>query len=648
MIAKETVDRIIDVSEIVDVVQDFVTLKKRGVNYLGLCPFHNEKTPSFTVSPSKGIYKCFGCGKGGNSVTFIMEHEHLSYYESLKYLAKKYNIEVIEKELTADEIEKKNERESLLIVTSFAQKQFVKYLKETDEGKSIGLSYFVERGVAEEMIDKFELGYSPRERDKLTVDAINNGYKSEFLIKTGLTIDGQGGKFDRFSERVIFPIHNLMGKVIGFGGRTLKADKKTAKYLNSPESDIYHKSRVLYGLFFAKNSIVKNDKCFLVEGYTDVISFHQSKIENVVASSGTALTQDQIRLIKRFTSNITVIYDGDEAGIKASLRGIDLILEEGMNVKVVPLPKDEDPDSFSKKHEPAELNEYINKNEKDFIVFKTELLLEEAQNDPVKKANLVSEIVRTIAVIPDKIIQSIYVKECSLRLDIKEQAIYSQLNKIRFKKRADLKRRESNQADIPTEQTTAAIPAFVEEVYSEAEEREIIRLLMNYGHLTLFVEHTDDYQEINISVAEHTIAEVLNDDLEFKNLVYKQIFEDYHQNLLKGTTLDAKHFIYHSDEKICQLAADLLSQSHKISKIWEKHGSFVETEEMKLKEIIPKAILEFKSKIVQKAIQEIQDNIQKLQKDNKPEEITEYQKRMTALFELRKVLSDNLGHRAII
>lgn len=648
MIPRETVDKIIDVAEIVDVVQDYVTLRKRGVNYLGLCPFHNEKTPSFTVSPSKGIYKCFGCGKGGNSVTFIMENEHLSYVEALRFLAKKYNIEVEERELSAEEVEKINERESLMIVSNFANKHFQFNLHETEEGKNIGLSYFKEREVTDEMVKKFELGYSLRERDKLTVDAINSGYKSEFLVKTGLTIESNGRKYDRFSDRVIFPIHNISGKVIGFGGRTLKTDKKIAKYLNSPESEIYHKSKVLYGLFFAKNSIVKNDKCYLVEGYTDVISFHQSKIENVVASSGTSLTVDQIRLIKRFTNNITVIYDGDEAGIKASLRGIDLILEQGLNVKVLPLPEGEDPDSFSKKHEPLELNEYIKENEKDFIAFKTALLLEDSKNDPVKKANMITEVVRTISVIPDRIIQSVYVKESSSQLGITEQAIYAQLNKIRFKRREDKRRRENNQVNLATEQPKTTIPSFVQDVYSEVEEREIIRLLMNYGKATLFVEHTDEQKEIHISVAEHIITEILNDELDFKNLIYKQVFEDYHNNLIKGNTLDEKYFINHQNESICKLAADLLTTSYHLSKIWERHGSYVETEEMKLKEIVPRTILEFKGKIIQKAIKEIQQNIKNAQEQNELEEIETFFKQLSALNELRRLVVNDLGQRTIL
>ncbi|HRW63730.1 MAG TPA: DNA primase, partial [Bacteroidales bacterium] len=359
----------------------------------GLCPFHNEKTPSFTVSPSKGIYKCFGCGKGGNSVNFIMEHEHLGYPEALKYLAKKYNIEVVEKEQTVEEIQQQNERESLLIVSKFANSYFQENLHKSDEGRAIGLSYFKERGFRDEIIKKFELGYSPEKRDALTSWAQKSGYKLEFLEKSGLSIISETGQYDRFRGRVMFPIHGLSGNVIGFGGRILKTDAKTAKYLNSPESEIYHKSQVLYGMFYAKQSITQNDKCYLVEGYTDVISMHQSGIENVVASSGTSLTVEQIRLIKRFTPNVTIIYDGDAAGIKASLRGIDLVLEQGLNVRVLLLPDGEDPDSFAKSHSASELLDFIRKNEEDFITFKTRLLSEEAKNDPVKKANLISDIV---------------------------------------------------------------------------------------------------------------------------------------------------------------------------------------------------------------------------------------------------------------
>ena len=426
MIDQHTIDRIIAAADVVDVVKDFVSLKKRGVNFLGLCPFHNEKTPSFTVSPSKGIYKCFGCGKGGNVVNFIMDHEQLSYVEALKFLAKKYNIEVEERELTPEDIRQRNEHESLMVVTSWAQRYFTDTLQKHTEGKSVGLSYLRERGIRDDIIEKFQLGYCLSQFDAMTQAALRDGYKLEFLSKSGLSIErNEGNPFDRFHGRIIFPIHSLSGRVVGFGGRIMTADKKAAKYLNSPESEIYHKSQILYGIFHAKKSITQQNKCFLVEGYTDVISLHQAGVENVVASSGTALTPDQIRLIKRFTPNITVIYDGDPAGIKASLRGIDLILEEGLNVKVVLMPEGEDPDSFARAHNSTEVLNFIAENETDFIHFKTKLLLESAKSDPIQRANLITDIVKTIAVIPDHIIRTVYLKECTKILDIDEAVLYA-------------------------------------------------------------------------------------------------------------------------------------------------------------------------------------------------------------------------------
>ncbi|NQU86453.1 MAG: DNA primase, partial [Mariniphaga sp.] len=427
MIDHATIGRILDTAEIVDVISDFINLRKRGVNYLGLCPFHNEKTPSFTVSPAKGIFKCFGCGKGGNSVNFIMEHESLTYPNALKWLAKKYNIDVVEKEETEEEKQLKDERESLMIVSSYAQKYFTQYLWEDEEGKAVGLSYFHERGLRDDIIKKFELGYCPDGKSKFTEAAQKEGYKLEFLDKTGLTIVRDDWQRDRFAGRIIFPIHNLAGRVIAFGGRILKDDPKAAKYVNSPESDIYHKSKVLYGIFQAKRELTRFDKCYLVEGYTDVLAFHQAGIENVAASSGTALTSDQIRLIKRFTANVTIIYDGDEAGIKASLRGIDLVLEEGLNVKVLPLPDGEDPDSFSRKKSASELEEYIKENETDFIRFKTQLLLKTTENDPVAKARLISDVIRSVAVIPDSITRSVYLKECSRLLNVEEAVLYTEV-----------------------------------------------------------------------------------------------------------------------------------------------------------------------------------------------------------------------------
>lgn len=386
MIDRQTIERILDAANIVEVIQDFVPLKKRGVNYLGLCPFHNEKTPSFTVSPAKEIFKCFGCGKVGNSVNFIMEHEHLTYPEALRYLGKKYHIEIIEKERSQEEIDAQNERESLLVVTAYAARQFSENLFQSDEGISVGLAYFKERGFRHDTLKKFDVGYSFEKRDAFTKKALEDGYKQELLTKTGLSIQHEERIFDRFSGRVMFPIHSLSGQVLGFGGRMLKADQKSAKYLNSPESEIYHKSRILYGIYQARKAVTAEDRCFLVEGYTDVMALHEAGIENVAASSGTSLTQEQVRLIKRFTQNITILFDGDPAGIKASLRGIDLVLEEGMNVRVVLLPEGEDPDSYSKKISNEELREYIRKNETDFIRFKAQLLLSESQDDPVKRS----------------------------------------------------------------------------------------------------------------------------------------------------------------------------------------------------------------------------------------------------------------------
>lgn len=430
MIPKHTIDQIFEAAIIEDVVGEFVVLKKRGVNLLGNCPFHNEKTPSFTVSPAKGIYKCFGCGKAGNSINFIMDHEHYTYPEALRYLANKYQIEIEELEETDEQKQAANEKESLFIVSNFAASYFQKQLHETQEGKSIGLSYFVERGFREDIIKKFQLGYNPDSWEAFTGEALQQGYKLEFLEKSGLTIVKEEKHFDRFKGRVMFPIHNLSGRVLGFGGRILKTDPKAAKYVNSPESEIYHKSNVLYGIYFAKKDIIAKDNCYLVEGYTDVISLHQAGVENVVASSGTSLTEGQIRLISRFTNNITILYDGDAAGLKASFRGIDMILQEGLNVRVVLFPEGEDPDSFAKNNSSADLTKYITDQAQDFIRFKTSVLLKEVGTDPIKRAELIKDIVASISIIPDQIKRSVYIKECSSLLDIQENALINETNKL--------------------------------------------------------------------------------------------------------------------------------------------------------------------------------------------------------------------------
>ena len=432
MIDQATIDRIMDAAQIVDVVSDFVTLRRRGVNYIGLCPFHNEKTPSFSVSPSKGLCKCFSCGKGGNVVHFIMEHEQLNYYEALKWLAKKDGIEVKERELSNEEKQAQSIRESLFLVNDFANNYFQNILHNHPDGQAIGMSYFRQRGFRDDIIKKFQLGFSTEGRDALAKEAKLKGFNPDFLVKTGLCYTRDDGQLrDRFWGRVMFPVHTLSGKVVAFGGRVLKTDSKVAKYVNSPESEIYHKSRELYGIYFAKQAIVKQDKCFLVEGYTDVISMHQAGVENVVASSGTSLTSGQIRMIHRFTNNITVLYDGDMAGIKASIRGIDMLLEEGMNIKVMLLPDGDDPDSFARKHNATEFQEYIAAHEVDFIRFKTNLLMSDAANDPYKRASLITDIVKSISVIPEAIVRSEYIKECSQMLHVEEKLLVNEVAKMK-------------------------------------------------------------------------------------------------------------------------------------------------------------------------------------------------------------------------
>jgi DNA primase len=615
MIDRDTIDRIFDTADIVEVISDFVSLKRSGQNYKGLSPFTNEKTPSFFVSPTKGIYKDFSSGKGGNVVGFLMEHEKLSYPEALRYLAKKYNIEISEQEPTPEEIQQRNERESLLIITGWAQKYFTNILQNTPEGQSVGMAYFRERGFHDDIIRKFQLGYSPEQKDALTKEALKKGYKLDYLVKTGLTIQKDDYKVDRFRGRIIFPIHGLTGNVVGFGGRILRSDDKLAKYLNSPESDIYQKSRILYGLYHAKQAIVKREKCFLVEGYTDVLGLHQAGIDNVVASSGTALTIEQIRLIKRFTSNVSIIYDGDEAGIKASLRGIDMVLEEGLNIKVVPLPDGEDPDSFSKKLSASAFQEYIKENEKDFISFKTRLLMKDMEQDPVGKAGLINDVIRSISVIPDTVMRSVYIKESARMLDTEERILYSQVYRLRKKKAEDRYNKESRQEEIRIQSTP--LPSFIKEIYSESQEKLLVRFLLQYGNERLYEIQDEHAGNEYISVAEYVVNEILNDELEFKNLLYRQIFEEVNNMIQKGEVIDIKHFVHHENPSISQLAVDLLSSPYSLSKVHSRKGATVETEDMLLKKNVPKALIEYKRKILEVAQREKEEQIRKVQQVNK-------------------------------
>lgn len=648
MIDRQTIDRILDSAQIVEVIQEFVPLKKRGVNYLGLCPFHNEKTPSFTVSPSKEIFKCFGCGKVGNVVNFIMEHEHLSYPEALRYLARKYHIDIVEKEMSAEDIEKQNERESLLVLTGYASRQFSENLFHSDEGITVGLSYFKERGFRQNTLKKFEVGYSLEKRDAFTKKALEDGYRKEFLVSSGLSIENEERIFDRFSGRVMFPIHSLSGQVLGFGGRILRTDVKTAKYLNSPESEIYHKSRILYGMYQARRSITQEGKVYLVEGYTDVMSLHEVNIENVVASSGTSLTQEQVRLIKRFTPNITILYDGDAAGIKASIRGIDIILEEGMNVKIVLLPEGEDPDSYSKKVSNEEFLKYLSKEETDFIRFKTQLLLEEAATDPIKKASLIRDIVSSIAVIPEMITRTVYIKECSILLDIQEAVLYHEIDKIRQQRSFQDRNKYPGPEDLPVPP-----PVLTKQVRQQPStyisEREVIRLLLKFGssELEKHISIEDGKEEI-LTVSDYIVHDITSDNLVFDDPVFSGIFEEFRFASEQGTFIEDMHFVKHPDPVISKLAADMLSEPHTLSRIFANKQTYVETEDMKLKDIVPDTILKFKSDKIKVRLKEIMAELEKAVKLGDNSLILDLQKRDQNLKAALRAISEKLGKRIIL
>lgn len=647
MIDQATIDRINDAARIEEVVGDYVTLKKRGVNLLGLCPFHNEKTPSFIVSPAKGIFKCFGCGKGGNAVHFIMEHEQLNYYEALKFLARKYNIEVVEKELTPEEAAARNDRESMFLVNEFAQKYFTDTLYHHVDGKAVGMAYFRERGFRDDMIRKFQLGFSLDERDAFTRAAQKAGYNKDYLVKTGLTLEYENGQLaDRFRGRVMFPVHSLSGKVVAFGGRVLKKSDKTAKYVNSPESEIYHKSNELYGIYFAKQAIVREDRCFLVEGYTDVISMHQCGIENVVASSGTSLTGGQIRLIHRFTNNVTVLYDGDAAGIKASIRGIDLLLEEGLNIQVLLLPDGEDPDSYARTHNASDFIEFIRENSTDFIRFKTKLLLEDAGNDPIKRAALVGDIVRSIAIIPDQIIRAEYVKECSILLNVGEETLYYEINKLKGRERekqfAARQQQEAVQQPLPQGEELPQVMD-VSAVRFEKEERNILQVLMKYGKFILF---KDEEQQQEKTVAEYVIGELDYDGLSFENPLHQKVLDEYRQHLKDADFQPERYFLNHTDGNVSRLAADLIADRYVLSKVHARSGNLVPDED-RLLELVPRIVLELKNSVV---LSEIKQKLLEMKaaceaKDNV--RVDAIMREMKQLDEVKKQLAKALGERII-
>lgn len=588
-IPEETKRAILDAARIDEVVGDFVVLKKRGANYWGCCPFHQEKTPSFSVSPAKGIFKCFGCGKGGDSVSFLMEHEHYSYVESLRYLAQKYNIEIQEEELSPEQIEKESDRESLYHLTQFAAEYFVKNLWESEEGRSVGLAYFRERRFTDEMIRHFQLGYCTESWDGFTQEALRNGYDKKYLVQSGLTIEKEetGKLFDRFRGRVIFPIHSLSGRVLGFGGRILNSDKSKAKYVNSPESEIYHKSNVLYAIPFAKREIVSHDMAYMVEGYADVISMHQAGITNVVSSSGTSLTEDQIKMISHFTRNLTLLYDGDAAGIKASLRGIDMVLAKDMNVRVVLLPDGQDPDDYAKAHSTEEIQAYLKENAVDFISFKTRLLLKDVGDDPIKRAELIDNILTSISVIPDSIKRAVYVQECSRLLEIAESDLLNKLNRI-FRSRFQ-KQMSGGGQQIAENQVAASAPK-QEPTPGEQEadalarartlERELLSLLVNHGRSTTKqVYYDQDEKPIDqvSSVCAYIVSELQQDELSLSDPLYQELFSIFATALQSGSVPAVEDLMLSDNMPLRNLVADLAAGCHEVSKAWENKGIYVRT-----------------------------------------------------------------------
>ena len=623
MITKETIDKVYEAARVEEVIGDFVQLKRAGSNYKGLSPFSDERSPSFMVSPVKQIWKDFSSGKGGNAIAFIMEHEHFTYPEAIRYLAKKYNIEIEETELSNEEKEVANEKESLYLVSEFASKYFQDVLLITEEGKAIAYTYFKERGFTNETIKKFQLGYSPNTWDALTKEALGKGYKLEFLEKTGLTIVGEDKQFDRFKGRVMFPIQSMSGRVLGFGGRILTNDKKAAKYLNSPESDLYHKSKVLYGIYHAKQAIAKNDRCYLVEGYTDVIQMHQAGIENVVASSGTALTPDQIRLINRLTKNITVLFDGDAAGLRASIRGIDLILEEGMNVKVCAFPDGEDPDSFAKKTPLQDLTQYLEDNAMDFIQSTASLLMKDAKNDPIKKADLIRDMVASISKIPDRIKREVYIQEVSRIMDISEEVLFNTLAQLVKKDISELgkKQKEEQKAfeDVKNEMPVAA-PSI--DIQFELEHK-IIEILLIYGNVEdefedviLKANEKGELQEVRemnrYKVFQRIFLSLQEDEIELANPLFKSIYNDLIQYFNQSETFELDQYLSHLPSELSQeVTTILMNDERELLHNWEAKNIFVKAKDKTISQYVTETIVTLCWFLVNKIIDELKSSIAK-------------------------------------
>ncbi len=590
--SQEFIEKVLNTADIVEVIGEFVHLEKAGSNYKGLCPFHNERTPSFIVSPSKNIFKCFGCGEHGSVVGFLMKHEKFSFNEAIKWLANKYNIPIEEKPLTDEEKKELQEKDALLTVTEMANKFYIENLYQTQEGQNIGYQYFKQRGFTDETIKKFELGYAPNAKKALTEYALSKGYKLEYLLKTGLTIQKDDDIYDRFRGRVIFPIHSISGKVVGFAGRILTSGKDVAKYLNSPENPIYQKRYLLYGLFLAKNSIIKEDKCYLVEGYTDVMSLHQAGIQNVVASAGTSLTEEQVRIIRRFTKNLTLVFDGDSAGQKAAFRGIDLALKEDMNVKIVVLPEDEDPDSFAKKNYPDVVKSYLEENEQDFVSFKINALLKDGKDDPVKRAQVLKNIAGSIALIPDEIKRSAFVKQTAKVLQFEEKVIFGEVSKIIYNRNKKEYYKQQAKAKIQSLKQTPSIPTFVSSV-DEDFEKKILYYLLNFGDMSF--EFVNGDETIKTTIANFIITDLQNDELQFGNMKYGKLLKILEDKLIDNDTfqIDVTELTKHPDPEISDLVANLLADESLPPKSW-----YTDERVEQLVNDIQKLILSYKRRVI--------------------------------------------------
>ena len=648
MIDRATVDKIMDAVNIVDVVGEFVSLRKSGVNYKGLCPFHDDKTPSFMVSPARQICKCFSCGAGGNAVNFLMKHEQITYPEALRWLAKKYNIEIQERELTDDEKREQSERESMFVVNEWACQYFHEILKNDVDGQAIGKQYFRSRGIRDDIIEKFQLGFALTKRDALANEAKRKGYKEEFLIKTGLCGENERGLYDRFAGRAIFPWLNVSGKVVAFGGRKLDAATKGVqqKYVNSPDSEIYHKERELYGIYQAKKAIAKEDCVYMVEGYTDVIAMHQCGLENVVANSGTALSVYQIRLLRRFTQNIVLLYDGDEAGIHAAMRGTDMLLQEGMNVKVLLLPDGDDPDSFARKHTAQQLKEYIEQHQTDFIQFKTELMLKNVK-DPIKRAEAINSIVRSVAIIPDPIIRATYITECARQLEVDERTLITQTNKFiagdkEEQQKAAEREAHQQQQQNTSDNSTSPNNSFYTLLSSSNVERLIIQNIIRHGEVIIFRGlEAEDGQKVDVNVAQYVDFDLSSDGLSFSNELYNRVLREAIEHSAEEGFKADRYFMQHPDPEISQLATTLGIDRHQLSKSFEK-----EMTESDLRQRIQHLILDFRTDIINQHLKNVQRQLKEAGSDMA--RIRELMEEYKQTQELRNALARQRGSDVIV